>query len=110
MRRGFLVPFISALLGAGVVVAVLGATGDLGKSGGTVTTVEAAPAAPTNASQQSAPLTPHQIYVRAAPGVAFITSTIVQRSESPFNLFGGGETRRQGQATGSGMVIDTNGT
>ncbi len=29
---------------------------------------------------------------------------------SPFNLFGGGETQRQGKATGSGIVIDDNGT
>ncbi len=39
-----------------------------------------------------------------------MTSTIVQKGESPFNLFGGGETQRQGQATGSGIVIDANGT
>ncbi len=39
-----------------------------------------------------------------------MTSTIVQKTESPFNLFGGGETQRQGQATGSGIVIDSNGT
>ena len=47
--------------------------------------------------------------MRDAPGVAFVTSTIVQKSESPFNLFGG-ESQRQGQATGSGIVIDANGT
>ena len=53
----------------------------------------------------------HQIYVRDAPGVVFVTSTIVQQGESsPFNLFGGGETQRQGKATGSGIVIDGNGT
>jgi S1-C subfamily serine protease len=44
--------------------------------------------------------------------VAFVTSTIVQKSESPFNLFGGGgeEAQRQGRATGSGVLIDSNGT
>ena len=47
--------------------------------------------------------------MRDAPGVAFVTSTVVQKTESPFNLFGG-ETQRQGQATGSGIVIDANGT
>src|SRR6476646_3463987 len=110
MRRMFLVPFVSALIGGGVVVAVVAAAGDLGKSEKTVTTVQATPIAPSNASQQTKGLTPHDIYVKDAPGVAFITSTIVQRTESPFNLFGGGETQRQGQATGSGIVIDTNGT
>jgi len=39
-----------------------------------------------------------------------VTSTIVQRTESPFGLFGGGESQQQGQATGSGIVIDANGT
>ncbi len=72
--------------------------------------MQAAPIAPSNASQQSGGLTPHDIYVKDAPGVVFVTSTIVQKTESPFNLFGGGETQRQGQATGSGIVIDGNGT
>jgi S1-C subfamily serine protease len=39
-----------------------------------------------------------------------VTSTVVQKSESPFNLFGGGESQRQGQATGSGIVINGDGT
>ncbi|HEV2974106.1 MAG TPA: trypsin-like peptidase domain-containing protein [Solirubrobacteraceae bacterium] len=110
MRRTFLIPFISALVGGGVVVAVVAAAGDLGKRERSVTTVQAAPIAPSNASQQNQGLTPHDIYVKDAPGVAFVTSTIVQKTESPFNLFGGGETQRQGQATGSGIVIDNNGT
>jgi S1-C subfamily serine protease len=93
---------------------VLAAAGDLGNGGTTITTVQATPATPANASTRSAALTPHEIYQHAAPGVAFITSTIVQKTESPFNLFGGGgggggESQRQGQATGSGMVIDSNG-
>ncbi|HEX3452730.1 MAG TPA: trypsin-like peptidase domain-containing protein [Solirubrobacteraceae bacterium] len=110
MRRTFLVPFVSALIGGGIVVAVVAAAGDLGKSENSVTTVQATPIAPSNASQQTKGLTPHDIYVKDAPGVAFVTSTIVQKTESPFNLFGGGETQRQGQATGSGIVIDNNGT
>jgi S1-C subfamily serine protease len=109
MKRSFLIPFISALLGGAIVVAVVAASGGLKGGERTVTTVQASPIAPSNASQQSKGLTPHDIYVKDAPGVAFITSTIVQRSESPFNLFGG-EQQRQGQATGSGIVIDNNGT
>jgi len=109
MKRTFLIPFISALIGGGVVVAIVAAAGDLGSNQTTVTTVQAAPAAPTNASARTLGLTPHEVYVRAAPGVAFVTSTIVQKSESPFNLFGG-EAQRQGEATGSGIVIDGNGT
>jgi S1-C subfamily serine protease len=110
MKRTFAIPFLSALIGGGVVVAVIAALGGLGGEEKTVTTVQAAPLAPSNASQQSSGLTPHAIYVRDAPGVAFVTSTIVQKTESPFNLFGGGETQRQGEATGSGIVIDGNGT
>jgi S1-C subfamily serine protease len=110
MRRNFTIPFISALLGGGVVVAVIAAFGGLGESDKTVTTIQAAPLAPSNASQQSQGLTPHDIYVRDAPGVVFVTSTVVQKTESPFNLFGGGETQRQGQATGSGIVINSTGT
>jgi S1-C subfamily serine protease len=110
MRRTFAIPFVSALLGGAVVVAVIAAFGGLGATDKTVTTIQSAPLTPSNASQQSSGLTPHDIYVRDAPGVVFVTSTVVQKTESPFNLFGGGETQRQGQATGSGIVINGSGT
>jgi S1-C subfamily serine protease len=112
MNRTFAIPFISALVGGAVVAVVIAAAGGLSSSTSTVTTVQSAPIAPSNASQTSTGLTPHDIYVRDAPGVAFVTSTIVQQSESsPFNLFGGGgEAQRKGVATGSGIVIDGNGT
>jgi S1-C subfamily serine protease len=110
MNRSFFVPFIAALIGGAIVAAAVAAFGGFDNGSSTVTTVQALPVAPTNASQRTIGLTPHQIYTRDAPGVAFVTSTIVQRGESPFNLFGGGESQRQGQATGSGIVIDTNGT
>ena len=48
MRRMFAIPFISALLGGGVVVAVVAAVGGLGDSQQSVTTVQAAPIAPVN--------------------------------------------------------------
>ena len=50
--------------------------------------------------------------MRDAPGVAFVTSTVVQKSESsPFNLFGGeAKASEKGEATGSGIVINGNGT
>jgi S1-C subfamily serine protease len=111
MRRAILIPLLSALIGGGIVVAVIAAAGGLKESQHTVTTIETStPVDPTNASQQSTGLTAHAIYMRDAPGVAFVTSTVVQKTESPFDLFGGGETQRQGQATGSGIVIDSNGT
>jgi len=109
MRRLFAIPFIAALVGAGVVVAVLAAAGDLGEKH-SVTTVEAPTptAAPSNASNRAVGLTPHQVYEKDAPGVAFVTSTIVASGESPFGF--GGESQREGTATGSGIVIDRNGT
>ena len=106
------IPFISALLGGGLVLAVVAASGGLSNTQRVTTTVQAAPLAPSNASQVNPTrLTPHDIYVRDAPGVVFVTSTIVQRTESPFGLFGGGgEAQQRGQATGSGIVINANGT
>jgi S1-C subfamily serine protease len=110
MKRMFAVPFVSALLGGGIVIAVVAATGGLGSSDHTtITTVQAAPAAPSNASVTKAALTPHQVYVKDARGVAYVTSTIVQKTESPFNPFGG-EAQQRGTATGSGIVINANGT
>lgn len=111
MKRMFALPFVSALIGAGVVVAVVAAAGGLGASQKTVTVVQPAPLAPSNSSSSgsSSGLTPHQIYVRDAPGVVFITSTIVRQTESPFGFFRG-EGEQQGQATGSGIVIDGKGT
>jgi S1-C subfamily serine protease len=109
MKRMFAIPFVSALVGGGVVVAVIAATSGLGSTQKTVTVVQAAPIAPSNASQQSSGLTPHQIYEKDAPGVAFVTSTIVRQTESPFGL-GGSEGQQQGQATGSGFVINSDGT
>jgi S1-C subfamily serine protease len=112
MKRLFFVPFLSAILGAGVAVGVIAAAGGLENgTDRTVTTVEAVTPSSTNAAQSSATgLSAHQIYERDAPGVVFVTSTIVQKTESPFNLFGGGETSQKGEATGSGIVINTNGT
>jgi S1-C subfamily serine protease len=112
MKRMFVIPFVSAVIGGGLVVGVIAAAGGLGENKTVVTTIQESPASsgtPSNASAQSGgSLTPHQVYVKDAPGVAFVTSTIVQKSESPF-LFGG-ESQRRGTATGSGIVIDTNGT
>jgi S1-C subfamily serine protease len=112
MKRTFAVSLISAVIGGGIVVGVIAAAGGLGSSQRTVTTIQSEPLAPSNASTETKGLTPHAIYERDAPGVVYVTSTIVKRSESPFNLFGGGgETQeQQGTATGSGIVVGNNGT
>jgi S1-C subfamily serine protease len=110
MRRTLLIPFIAALLGGGVVVAVVAVAGGLGENKTTVTTVQSPslPVTPSNASQRTVGLTPHEAYVRDAPGVAFVTSTVVQKTESPF-LFGQ-ESQSQDEDTGSGIVVSGNGT
>ena len=113
MKRMFAIPFVSALIGGGIVVAVIAAAGGLNSSQKTVTVVQqSSPIAPSNASQQSTGLTPHQIYEKDAPGVAYVTSTIVRQSESssPFGLGGGESQQQQGTATGSGFVINSDGT
>jgi S1-C subfamily serine protease len=103
-----LTTFISALLGGGVVLAVLAATGSLnGDTTKTITEIQAAAPTPSNASVTTPGLTPHDIYERAAPGVAFVTSTVVQQSTSPFLLE---SQQEQGTDTGSGIVINANGT
>ncbi len=113
MKRMSLIPFVSALIGGALVAIVIAVAGGLGSSK-SVTTVQAAatPLAPSNASAESKALTPHDIYVRDAPGVVLVTSTIVKQTESPFGLFGGGSEsqQQQGTATGSGIVIGENGT
>ncbi|HEY8303637.1 MAG TPA: trypsin-like peptidase domain-containing protein [Solirubrobacteraceae bacterium] len=109
MKRMFAIPFVSALIGGGLVVAVIAATGGLSASQKTVTVVQqSTPIAPSNASARSTGLTPHEIYEKDAPGVAFVTSTIVRQTESPFS-FGESQTQ-QGTATGSGFVINKDGT
>ncbi len=67
-KRSFLVPFIAALIGGALVAAVIAAAGGLNSgSKNSVTTVQAVPVSPTNASQRTIGLTPHQIYERALP-------------------------------------------
>ena len=51
MKRTFAIPFIAALVGGAVVAAVIAAAGGLSSSTSTVTTVQSAPLAPSNASQ-----------------------------------------------------------
>jgi S1-C subfamily serine protease len=118
MKRLFAIPFISALVGGGVVVAVLAASGSLSSSSKTVTEVQAAAPVSTSGTASASNAIPtrsggggglsaHEIYERTAPSVVKVTSTIVRQSESPFGF---GETAQQGTATGSGFVIDSNGT
>jgi S1-C subfamily serine protease len=115
MRRAFAIPFIAALIGGGIVVAVVAALGGIGSTQKTVTEIQQAPIEPTTTTasgggaKSAAVTTPtaHEIYERTAPSVVYVTSNIVKQTESPFGF---GESQQQGTATGSGFVINANGT
>lgn len=111
MKRLFLIPLLSALLGAAIVVGVLAAVGDLKPAKERVVTeVQSLPAttSSSNTSQSGSGLTAHDIYERVAPAVAYVTSSIVKKVESPFDPFGGQEAQK-GTATGSGILISKEG-
>jgi S1-C subfamily serine protease len=101
--RQIRLPLLSGLLGGGIVAALLLALG-VGGSNTTTTVVQQAPiAATTTAQTDGKALTAADIYKRDAPGVVFIRSQIIERSQDPFDLF---PTAQRGEATGSGFVID----
>jgi len=100
---------LSGLLG-GLVVAVAGAiliaTGVIETGGANVREVVQAPITRPAADDGGEGLTVSDIFKRAAPGVVFIRAEVAGGGgDSPF-----GAPQREGQATGSGFVIDTEGT
>src|SRR5687767_14994590 len=103
-----LVPtLLSALLG-GVVVAVLFSVTDMAADHVTTTVVEQGPLTRgAEANTQREGLTANQIYRRDAPGVVNVRAEIVRQVDSPFDLNG---SQPQGEATGSGFVVDKDGT
>src|SRR3954454_11725567 len=109
MRRSILpIAGVSAVIGAGAAVGIVEGL-DLGSAKTTTTLVQQAPfGATSNANDGDAGLTAGDIYKRDAPGVAFIRSQIVQRTQSPFDF--GLPQEQQGEATGSGFGLDRDGT
>ena len=97
------VALFSALLG-GVVAVGLGAALGIGGTDTTTTTVvqSGALVGPRAASDGETALTARDIYKRDAPGVVFIRANVTKQASSPF----GAPQQQQGQATGSGFVID----
>jgi S1-C subfamily serine protease len=124
-------PFVAAIVGGAVVAAVFLIAG-IGNTNKTTTVIDQESSAGAAASPQTSgspsnvaatstnttaqALTAHQIYEQDAPGVVYIRSTLVQQQQSPFNLFGGGGSGGNGSgsqsslASGSGIVVDKNGT
>ncbi len=109
MQRSLLpVGLLSAALGASVAVGLV-AVLDVG--GGEMTTVVRSPpqaVLETTSDGGGTGLTAGDIYKRDAPGVVFVRAQIVQRTSSPFDF--GLPQEQQGEATGSGFVIDKDGT
>jgi S1-C subfamily serine protease len=109
LRQSAQHPFVAALLGGLVVliaVLILAATGVIGGTDKT-TIVQSPISQPSVADSKSGSgLSVHQIYAKDSPGVAFIRAEVVQRTESPFNLF---PQSQRGTSTGSGFVIDESG-
>src|SRR3954468_19994908 len=106
--RQLRLPLISGLVGGGLVAVLLLAVGIDTNSKTTTTVVQQAPISATKAASAdtTGQFTPREIYKRDAPGVVFIRSSVVQRTQSPFDMF---PTEQRGEATGSGFVIDRNG-
>jgi S1-C subfamily serine protease len=109
MNRVVVTSLLSAVVG-GAVVAVAVAVLDLA-AGATTTVVEQAPLMRTGKSAGGGPgaegLTANEIYRRDARGVVNVKAQIVRNVSSPFDLSGSDE---QGEATGSGFVLDRRGT
>jgi S1-C subfamily serine protease len=108
MRWKSLLPVavVSAALGCAAAVGIVAAFG-LG-GGHTTTVVQQAPLEGQEASTDSGGLTPRDIYKRVAPGVVFIRAQVVENAPSPFDF--GFPQEQRGEATGSGFVIDKDGT
>ena len=98
----------SAVLGGGLVAAAV-ALLDLGATSRTTTVVQQAPMAMGRTVRADGALTARDLYKRDSPGVVFIKADVVQSAEpSPFDL--GAPDARRGTATGSGFVIDRDGS
>jgi S1-C subfamily serine protease len=107
MKNSTTKSLIAGILGGAVAGGALLLAGVGGGSTKTTTIVQQAPlTSASSTASVSGGLTPQQIYKRDAPGVVFIRSTITQQVQSPFNLF---PQQEQGQASGSGVVIDKSG-
>jgi S1-C subfamily serine protease len=102
--NNFLRSLIPASIGGLVVAGVFLAAG-VGDSTETRTVVQQAPISASPARDGSAAMTARDIYKRDAPGVVNIKAQVVQQSDSPFGL----PQQQQGEATGSGFVLNQDG-
>ncbi|MDX6606692.1 MAG: hypothetical protein QOD14_1232 [Solirubrobacterales bacterium] len=110
LRRFFSTSFGSAIAG-GLVVLIAGLiliqAGAVDTSNGSSSSPIIAPAALARPASDSSSkgLTVHDIYQRDGSGVAYISSQIVQKTQSVFGF----PQQQQSTATGSGFLIDNSG-
>jgi len=97
-------PFVAALIGGGIVAAAMLLAG-VGNTTNRTIVEPASLGALTGATGAGAP-TWGPIYERDAPGVVYITATVVAQTYSPFDLF---PSSTEGTDTGSGFVINRDG-
>ena len=101
MKKILSSPFLAALIGGAIVAAVMLIAGIGDTTSETIVEQTSSGAGATNGD-----LTPRTIYQRDAPGVVFITATVIQHTQSVFDLF---PSTTRGTATGSGFVINRDG-
>jgi S1-C subfamily serine protease len=94
---------LAALVG-GLIVAVVALAVGFTRRDTTTTIIDEVPA---SSATGSVGLTAHEIYERDAPGVVFVSAKVVESEDSPFDLF---PTTESGSQSGSGIVINANGT
>ncbi|HTI32103.1 MAG TPA: trypsin-like peptidase domain-containing protein [Miltoncostaea sp.] len=100
----------TALLGGGAAAGILAATGQLDDGGTTTTVIQRPATVPTAATTATADgIDAAAVYATASPGVVNITSEGVSTGSSSSDPFGQGQPQ-QGTATGSGFVVDGDGT
>jgi S1-C subfamily serine protease len=114
MKKILRTPFSSALLGGAVVAAFFAvaiSAGWIDAKSTTTTTIPAPLTAPVANKESGDTNTVNQIYRQDGQGVAFIESTLEpeETSSSPLSPFGEEESSGGGIATGSGILIDTEG-
>ena len=104
MKKILSSPFFAAVVGGAIVAAVMLIAG-IGNTT-TETIVEQGSSGADASATSSGELTPRTIYQRDAPGVVFITATVIQHTQSVFDPF---PSTTRGTATGSGFVINRDG-
>lgn len=106
MRGSIRSNFLAAVCGGLVVAGALLALGVTGRRTTQTIVSEAPEVAAQPVSARGRALTPHAIYLRAAPGVVFVRALVTQQVQTPF---GAAPQRVQSTSTGSGFLISDRG-